>query len=296
MARQVKVVPPEQLRKDEVPQPVEPTLESRVSGLEYRASHPNLPNLAAILNDPENGTVFRLEFQRCCVETGIAFLGRVEELEGELNHHKEQAVMWDDATPRRGNNGATSATGGRVVELFGRVDDGLTKGRQALVPEIALAAEKESRTAAVIWGALLGAALALAVLAVCNPAAFHRPRPADFSTEWKMQTVYPATQPPAAVRESSTQPGTLTLAAPISGIEITPQVDCWVSVKDATGKTWVSQTMEAHHFFQFNGEAGRPLEVRSGCPGQIMYRVDGAEVNPVNHSGKPEQSEVVSLP
>jgi len=233
MARQVKVVPPEQLRKDEVPHPPEPTLESRVSGLEYRVSHPNPPNLAAILNDPENGTVFRLEFQRCCVETGIA-----------------------------------------------------------------LAAEKESRTAAVIWGALMGAALALAVLAVCNPAAFHRPRPADFSTEWKMQTVYPATQPPAAVRESSTQPGTLTLAAPISGIEIeiTPQVDCWVSVKDAKGKTWVSQTMEAHHFFQFNGEAGRPLEVRSGCPGQIMYRVDGAEVHPVNHSGTPDKSEVVSLP
>ncbi len=289
MARQVKVVPPEQLRKDEVPQPVEPTLESRVSGLEYRASHPNLPNLAAILNDPENGTVFRLEFQRCCVETGIAFLGRVEELQGELNQHKEQAVMWDDATPRRGNNGATSATGGRVVELFGRVDDGLTKGRQSLVPEIALAAEKESRTAAVIWGALLGAALALAVLAVCNPAAFHRPVPATLKVEQVREI---ANQLVAAQNASLTLP----IAAPVLGIEITPQVDCWLSVKDAKGKTWVSQTMEAHHFFQLNGEAGRPLEVRSGCPGQIMYRVDGAEGRPVNHSGTPDKSEVVSLP
>ena len=251
MARQVKVVPPEQLRKGDVPQPVEPTLESRVSGLEWRMSHPNTPRLGMILADLDNGIRFRKEFQRCCREMKVALLDG-DRIAGGITAENADVASRADAAP--------------------------------------------GRSAGVIWGALLGASLALAVLAVCNPAAFHRPRPVDFSTEWKMQTVYPATQPPAAVRESSTQSGTLTLAAPISGIEITPQVDCWLSVKDAKGKTWVSQTMEAHHFFQLNGEAGRPLEVRSGCPGQIMYRVDGAEVRPVNHSGTPDKSEVVSLP
>jgi len=37
------------------------------------------------------------------------------------------------------------------------------------------------------------------------------------------------------------------------------------------------------------------VEVRSGCPGQVHYEVNGVGVSPPNKSGKPQESEVVDL-
>lgn len=49
----------------------EPTLESRVSGLEYRAAHPNHRSLATMLENPEDAQRFRDEFDRCCFDRDV---------------------------------------------------------------------------------------------------------------------------------------------------------------------------------------------------------------------------------
>lgn len=70
---------------------------------------------------------------------------------------------------------------------------------------------------------------------------------------------------------------------------------CWMRVTDADG------TILRESMFSNPGNTGwvdnrKSVEVRSGCPGKISYEVNGKIVHPVNKSGKPEQSEVVTIP
>jgi hypothetical protein len=85
------------------------------------------------------------------------------------------------------------------------------------------------------------------------------------------------------------------MVGPVPTIRIVPAVDCWITVTDATGRIQFDNLVRSRVEVQMV-TAPRPLEVRSGCPGQLAYEVDGAKVSPANRSKKPEKSEVVSLP
>lgn len=272
MAKKINIVPAEDLKKGPTLPPIEePTIESRVKGLEYRAAHPNKPKLQDLLQDPDNGIAFRKELKHAIEEMGV----------GKL---PENLVYWDE-TPH------LAESGGLMVELFGRAN-GL--GRTALVPEIAHESER-FHVGPFIWSTLIGAALALAVLSLVNPMAFKRPQPAVFVATQRGDVAIPAVEPsalPAITTDHShaTHPIEPKLQAPSPLVTITLDKECWVKVGNAEGFTYAAHTMALTSMRIPPG-----TEVRSGCPGAIHYQVDGEYINPTNFSKKPSESEVVNL-
>jgi hypothetical protein len=166
-------------------------------------------------------------------------------------------------------------------------------------------------TKPIIFGALLGAVLALGVLAICNPAAFRRPlnlpaiaisgpavtppeplntlgldkNSSATTTDWEKQL--------AVANQAET-------GSSISARVIVGASNCWMRVTD--GATEGGR-------IRFEGYVSNPgrtgwidsigaggVTVRSGCPGKVEYFVDGNQRYPENHSGTPEKSEVVTLP
>lgn len=72
---------------------------------------------------------------------------------------------------------------------------------------------------------------------------------------------------------------------------------CWLRVSEAipTEPIAFEGNVKAgwNRTFSFGEEVS--VEVRSGCPGKLVYVVNGNQVHPVNVSGTPEQSEVVKM-
>jgi hypothetical protein len=111
-------------------------------------------------------------------------------------------------------------------------------------------------------------------------------------------TVQPA---PVALAVSGT--GTVTLqAAPGDGklhtLELRASEPCWIRVTELSpdkSVLWEASAALVAHFKEFTFDKETHVEVRSGCPGAISYRVNGVATSPTNNSGKPRDSEVVDL-
>jgi hypothetical protein len=306
MVRKVNAVTPDQLKKDEGIS--KPTIESRLSGVEYRLNNPQR-SLERILAEPDNAFRFREEVERVAVEMQLASLVRVHELEVRLERLREVSVLCDDATPTRENNMGVSGRGETVVQLYRRLKRAASSPppnrRERIIPEAAFVAEKESLARPIIWGALLGAALALAVIAIINPGALHRPvKP---PTGMSAVVVTPVVTPVAtAATTIATAAATVPLTAGTSNAPfvwgahaflIEGAKGCWISVGwsvdanpilfEAPG--WVAR----EDSIQLQAET---LRVRDGCPGKLRFYVDGNQRYPENQSAKPDVSEVVGLP
>ena len=77
----------------------------------------------------------------------------------------------------------------------------------------------------------------------------------------------------------------------IPTLEVAVAETCWMRITDADGKI-IREGMFSSPW----SEARDFVNVRNGCPGKVTYKVNGKEVHPINKSGKPEQSEVVTIP
>lgn len=76
---------------------------------------------------------------------------------------------------------------------------------------------------------------------------------------------------------------------PVIGIHF--DKDCWFSV-DAKG-AYFQKTVTAGYSQEIR--ANNPVTIRSGCPGYVTYTVDGQEVHPRNRAN-PKKAELVTLP
>lgn len=83
----------------------------------------------------------------------------------------------------------------------------------------------------------------------------------------------------------------------IHSLELTLSAPCWIRVVEQTPESKV--IVEGFRLIKWNRgfdfDEKTTVEVRSGCPGQVTYIVNGLLTSPPNESTKPKDSEVVHL-
>jgi hypothetical protein len=105
---------------------------------------------------------------------------------------------------------------------------------------------------------------------------------------------------PAPVNSSETKEGwnvTSATASPTHSLELQLSAPCWVRVTEVTpvAKVLIEGQELTGWRFGWDSDERATIEVRSGCPGDLIYWVDGNFVTPPNKSGTPKVSEVVEL-
>jgi hypothetical protein len=80
-------------------------------------------------------------------------------------------------------------------------------------------------------------------------------------------------------------------------LQVSVSASCWLRVTEQTPAAKVLiDGFQKNGFMQtIEFDEGASLEVRSGCPGDVHYTVNGLIVHPDNVSGTPDKSEVVEL-
>lgn len=80
-------------------------------------------------------------------------------------------------------------------------------------------------------------------------------------------------------------------------LEVQVLAACWLTVKEMTpaAKVLVDRLAPADYRKKFSFAEGASIEVRAGCPGSVLYWLNGEHYVPVNESGKPDESEVANI-
>jgi len=78
---------------------------------------------------------------------------------------------------------------------------------------------------------------------------------------------------------------------------LTTVASCWLRVREITPAAKVLMEAEVITGFQrtFSFDEKTALEVRSGCPGGVLYIVNGQQLTPTNASKTPDKSEVADI-
>jgi hypothetical protein len=245
----------------------EPTVESRLSGLEYRVAHPNKQTLEELLADSGSTEVLMRALDKCH-ETSLW-----KDCDNAKMADRAKSAEYADCAPAP--VATWLATTALVLVVIG-LALGFAAWRQVRSINLAAAIKSPLPVSA---GGNYATSLPIIDRATGVTSMSITPEP---SSEW---TTVPSR---AAIR-------------------ITPSAKCWISVHDAKGKLWLEKTVPAMgpitlaDGWDFNENKAmnnmpRPLEIRAGCPGAMKYEVDGKVVHPKNHAVMPLNVELVTLP
>jgi hypothetical protein len=103
---------------------------------------------------------------------------------------------------------------------------------------------------------------------------------------------------PAAPDDKPVPPTKLTAQFHGHVLEVQVLTDaCWLTVTEVTpaATVLVDRRVPLDYKRTFSFDEAASLEVRAGCPGQLLYWLNGEHYAPPNESGKPEESEVVNI-